>query len=190
MWKSPSSIRCRDSNPRPSDCESHPITTRPGLCFSLVIQHKNLFMTFGPGLPRLQHGAVINNEIILSVTSKTLRERVTVYIMNAILGQTLTWRLWLNQRDHMARLFLAICNRENLPNSVKNCQGMFRILLNTKETLKEIAQHFKDFAKVAEFCQIWSPWLQPRTNATKRFCFTLIHISTILMNLLGASLLI
>ena len=47
-------------------------------------------MTFGPGLPRLQHGAVINNEIILSVTSKTLRERVTVYIMNAILGQTLT----------------------------------------------------------------------------------------------------
>ena len=29
--KCPSSIRCRDSNPRPSECESLPITTRPGL---------------------------------------------------------------------------------------------------------------------------------------------------------------
>ena len=30
MWnKSPSSIRCWDLNPRPSVCESHPITTRP-----------------------------------------------------------------------------------------------------------------------------------------------------------------
>ena len=27
----PSSIRCRDSNPRPLECESPPITTRPGL---------------------------------------------------------------------------------------------------------------------------------------------------------------
>ena len=32
MWKKcPSSIWCRDSNPRPSKCESLPITTRPGL---------------------------------------------------------------------------------------------------------------------------------------------------------------
>ena len=29
--KCPSSIRCRDSNPQPSECESLPITTRPGL---------------------------------------------------------------------------------------------------------------------------------------------------------------
>ena len=29
--KCPSSIRHRDSNPRPSECESPPITTRPGL---------------------------------------------------------------------------------------------------------------------------------------------------------------
>ena len=29
--KCPSSIRCRDSNPRPLECESLPITTRPGL---------------------------------------------------------------------------------------------------------------------------------------------------------------
>ena len=29
--KCPSSIRCRDSNPRPLECESPPITTRPGL---------------------------------------------------------------------------------------------------------------------------------------------------------------
>ena len=29
--KCPSSIRWRDSNPQPSDCESLPITTRPGL---------------------------------------------------------------------------------------------------------------------------------------------------------------
>ena len=29
--KSPSYIRCWNSNPEPSDCESHPITTRPGL---------------------------------------------------------------------------------------------------------------------------------------------------------------
>ena len=29
--KYPSSIRCRDSNPRPLDHESPPITTRPGL---------------------------------------------------------------------------------------------------------------------------------------------------------------
>ena len=29
--KCPSSIRCRDSNPRPSERESLPITTRPGL---------------------------------------------------------------------------------------------------------------------------------------------------------------
>ena len=27
----PSSIECRDSNPQPSECESHPINTRPGL---------------------------------------------------------------------------------------------------------------------------------------------------------------
>ena len=32
MWKKcPSSIRCQDSNPRPSERESLPITTRPGL---------------------------------------------------------------------------------------------------------------------------------------------------------------
>ena len=32
IWKKcPSSIRCRDSNPQPSYCESLPITTRPGL---------------------------------------------------------------------------------------------------------------------------------------------------------------
>ena len=31
--KCPSSIRCRDSNPRPSECESLPFTTRPGLQF-------------------------------------------------------------------------------------------------------------------------------------------------------------
>ena len=29
--KCPSSIRCRDSNPQPLECESFPITTRPGL---------------------------------------------------------------------------------------------------------------------------------------------------------------
>ena len=29
--KCPSSMQCQDSNPRPSDCESLPITTRPGL---------------------------------------------------------------------------------------------------------------------------------------------------------------
>ena len=29
--KCPSSIRHRDSNPRPSECKSPPITTRPGL---------------------------------------------------------------------------------------------------------------------------------------------------------------
>ena len=29
--KCPSSIRCRDSNPQPLECESLPITTRPGL---------------------------------------------------------------------------------------------------------------------------------------------------------------
>ena len=29
--KSPSKIQCRDSNPRPSECDSPPITTRPGL---------------------------------------------------------------------------------------------------------------------------------------------------------------
>ena len=31
MKKCPSSIQCPDSNPRPLDCESLPITTRPGL---------------------------------------------------------------------------------------------------------------------------------------------------------------
>ena len=31
MKRCPSSIRCRDLNPRPSECESLPITTRPGL---------------------------------------------------------------------------------------------------------------------------------------------------------------
>ena len=31
MWKRPSSIRRRDSNPRPLEHESSPITTRPGL---------------------------------------------------------------------------------------------------------------------------------------------------------------
>ena len=41
--KIPSNIRCRDSNPRrPSECESFPITTRPGLQESccLNIEHK------------------------------------------------------------------------------------------------------------------------------------------------------
>ena len=31
LWKCPSSIRCRDSNPRPFEREPFPITTRPGL---------------------------------------------------------------------------------------------------------------------------------------------------------------
>ena len=31
MWKSPSSIRCWDTNQQPLGCESPPITTRPGL---------------------------------------------------------------------------------------------------------------------------------------------------------------
>ena len=37
--KRPSSIRCRDSNSQPSDYESPPITTRPGLqCYLLGVQ--------------------------------------------------------------------------------------------------------------------------------------------------------
>ena len=34
--KCPSSIRYQDSNPRPSECESLPITTRPGLTPGLL----------------------------------------------------------------------------------------------------------------------------------------------------------
>ena len=49
--KCPSSIRCRDSNPRPSECESLPFTTRPGLppynyrlIFSFKYTHKGLLL--------------------------------------------------------------------------------------------------------------------------------------------------
>ena len=35
--KCPSSLRCRDSNPRPSEHESPPITTRPGLPPSAIL---------------------------------------------------------------------------------------------------------------------------------------------------------
>ena len=48
-------------------------------------------MTFGPGLPRLQHGAVINNEIILSVTSKTLRERERERESDCVHNECNTW---------------------------------------------------------------------------------------------------
>ena len=48
--KCPSSIRCQDSNQRPSERESLPITTRPGLpenCFSLVKRRqKSLLLSF------------------------------------------------------------------------------------------------------------------------------------------------
>ena len=37
LKKCPSSIRHRDLNPRPSECESPPITTRPGLPPTVVI---------------------------------------------------------------------------------------------------------------------------------------------------------
>ena len=42
----PSSIRCRDSSPRPLECESPPITTRPGLpVYSLLeaVVHKKTY---------------------------------------------------------------------------------------------------------------------------------------------------
>ena len=39
--KIPSNIWCRDSNPWPSECESQPITTRPGLSpFLLYLRHR------------------------------------------------------------------------------------------------------------------------------------------------------
>ena len=37
MWKCPSSIWCRDSNSQPSDYESPPLTTRPGLPPKVVL---------------------------------------------------------------------------------------------------------------------------------------------------------
>ena len=43
MNKCPSSIRCRDSNPRPFKHESPPITTRPGLPPFGVIIERNFF---------------------------------------------------------------------------------------------------------------------------------------------------
>ena len=41
--KCPSSIRCRDSNPRPLECESPPITTRPGLPPIFLFMFLNFF---------------------------------------------------------------------------------------------------------------------------------------------------
>ena len=48
MWKNVS-IRCRDSNPRPFEHESSPITTRPGLPpnFPFLVRHLFVFYS-GP----------------------------------------------------------------------------------------------------------------------------------------------
>ena len=43
--KCPSSIRCRDSNPRPSEHESLPITTRPGLSTIRLLSGQSLITT-------------------------------------------------------------------------------------------------------------------------------------------------
>ena len=58
MWKKcPSSIRCRDLNPRPLGCESFPITTRPGLpprfgfsCFVYIKLRSDVLVWLSPNM--------------------------------------------------------------------------------------------------------------------------------------------
>ena len=80
----PSSIRCRDSNPRPFERESPPITTRPGLPpkESLVSKREADAAYFRAHLPRFK----------MPFTTVQMESRTTTPVYNSVLA-------WFNVRQ-------------------------------------------------------------------------------------------